>query len=84
MWPCDLYNNDENDTNNKLRDIMKNNKQTYFENMSRAMAQLCDIYALVMTKDTGKVPPTGIWGRIELPTLQQSGNVGGEVDTVSD
>jgi hypothetical protein len=84
MWPCDLYNNDEDDTNNKLRDIMKNNMQTYFENMSRAMAQLCDVYALVMTKDTGNVPQTGIWGRIEFPTLQQSGNVGGEVITVSD
>jgi hypothetical protein len=84
MWPCDLYNNDENDTNNKLRNIMKNNKQTYFENMSRAMAQLCDVYALVMTDDPTNVPQTGIWGRIEFPTLKQSGNVGGEVITVSD
>lgn len=62
---------------------MTNNKQTYFENMSSAMAQLCDIYALVMTQDTKNVPQTGIWGRVEFPALQQSGNVGGEVITVS-
>jgi hypothetical protein len=63
---------------------MENNRQTYFENMSRAMAQLCDVYALVMTMDTNDVPTNGIWGRIQFPTVQQSGNVGGEVITVSD
>lgn len=63
---------------------MRNNRQTYFENMSSAMAQLCDVYALVMTNTPTNVPATGIWGRVEFPTLKQSGNVGGEVSTVSD
>jgi hypothetical protein len=84
MWPYGLYNGNETDTSNSLRDVMTNNRQTYFENMSRAMAQLCDVYALVMTDNPTDVPTTGIWGRIEFPTLIQSGNVGGDVITVSD
>lgn len=51
--------------------------------MSRAMALLCDTYATVMTNDPKKVPKSGIYGRIEEPTLQQIGNPDGQVDTVS-
>jgi hypothetical protein len=51
--------------------------------MSRAMVKLCDAYALVMAKDMADVPTEGIWGWTEFPTLQNSGNVGGEVITVS-
>ena len=51
--------------------------------MSRAMAKLCDVYALVMTMDPTNVPNNGIWCRVELPTVQQNGNVGGEVINVS-
>ncbi|KAI9768543.1 MAG: hypothetical protein M1839_004010 [Geoglossum umbratile] len=50
--------------------------------MARAISMLCSIYATVMTKDPKNIPQTGVWGRIELPTLQLTGNPGGQVDTV--
>jgi hypothetical protein len=51
--------------------------------MSKAYAMLCDVYALVMTKDPENVIETGIWGQVEKPTLQQTGNPGGQVNVVS-
>jgi len=58
-------------------------RQIYFENMSRAFAQLCSGSSLVMTNDPQNVPMTGIFGRIELPTAQQDTNIGGQVNLVS-
>ncbi|KAI9868786.1 MAG: hypothetical protein M1813_004637 [Trichoglossum hirsutum] len=46
------------------------------------MAMLCKTFATVMTDDPKKIPLTGIWGRIELPTLELTGNPGGQVDTI--
>lgn len=51
--------------------------------MSRAMAQLCNGFAMVMTPHVKNVPIDGIWGRVELVTLQETGNVGGQVIAVS-
>lgn len=62
----------------------KNDKNTYFENMSRAFADLCDNYATVMTEDPHNIPLNGIWGKIEFPELQKTGNPGGQVNSVSE
>lgn len=51
--------------------------------MARAMARLCDKFATVMTEDPKNVPKGGIYGRVEEPELQKTGNPGGQVDTVS-
>jgi hypothetical protein len=85
IWSCSLYNGDVHDTENPLRCIFKDehNRLTYFENMSRAMALLCDTSANVMTKDPKEIPKSGIYGRIEEPTLQQTNNPGGQVNLVS-
>ena len=56
---------------------------TYFENMSRAFAELCDQSALLLTHDPGHIPPGGIWARIEEPALKCSGNTGGRVDEIT-
>jgi hypothetical protein len=55
---------------------MKNKKDrnTYFENMSRAFAQLCGVYCTVMTPDPNNIPSDGIWGRIEYPELKRTSN----------
>ncbi|KAF8241422.1 hypothetical protein K440DRAFT_642771 [Wilcoxina mikolae CBS 423.85] len=81
IWPCGLYNGDLKD-DNPLRCIFKSNtvRTTYFENMSRAMAKLCDKFATVMTKDIHNIPTDGIWGRVEEPTLKETGNIGGQVN----
>ncbi|KAH0558550.1 hypothetical protein GP486_004793 [Trichoglossum hirsutum] len=83
IWPCELYNGDDN-SGNPLRCIFKDNtmRLTYFENMSRAMAMLCKTFATVMTDDPKNIPQPGIWGRIEEPTLKLTGNPGGQVDTI--
>jgi hypothetical protein len=85
MWPCNLYDGDTGGINNPLRCIFSddNLRKTYFENISRAMAQLCDVLATVMTADPNNIPLTGIWGRVEFPALQQTGNSGGQVNAVS-
>jgi hypothetical protein len=90
MWPCNLYNGDTSDDNHPLRCIFDRanrgdtaDRTTYFEHMSEAMAISCDVFATVMTRDTDSIPKDGIWGRIEEPALQQTGNPGGQVDTVS-
>ena len=57
-------------------------RQTYFENMSRAFAQLCDRSALLLTRDPASVPADGIWARIEEPALKTLGNCGGRVDEI--
>src|ERR1700760_4113969 len=51
-------------------------RNTYFSSMSQAMAEMCDIFATVMTKDLNDVPTDGIWSRVEFPTLQRSDNQG--------
>ncbi|KAH8667475.1 hypothetical protein BGZ60DRAFT_431709 [Tricladium varicosporioides] len=78
IWPSSWYNNNVKDTKNPLRCIIqdKAKRGTYFTNMSTAMAQMCDIFATVMTKDINNVPQDGIWAKAEFPTLQASGNQG--------
>jgi hypothetical protein len=73
-----------------LRDILKKtgdtntpDTQTYFENMSEAYASLCSEYTWVMVDTLPAVNEKGIWGKIEKPTLQKTGNPGGQVDRVS-
>lgn len=76
------------DDTNPLRDILAPNStdmRTYFKNMSKAFAELCDVYALVMANDPKNVPINGtIWGEVEFPALMQTGNKGGQVNSVSD
>lgn len=84
MWPCDYYNGDLEDENNRLRCIFKDKdtRTEYFEHMSEAMAISCDIFATVMTNFTDNIPQDGIWGRVEQPALQRTGNPGGQIDTI--
>jgi hypothetical protein len=73
MWPKRYYNGDTEDVNNPLRCIMKDkdgNRRIYFENMSRAMARVCSVFATVMTDNPKNIPQTGIWGRVEQVELQ--------------
>lgn len=89
IWPCNLYNGDINDMTNPLRcffDTQKNgeaDRTTYFSHMSEAMAISCDIFATVMTNFTNNIPQNGIWGTVEQLALKQTGNPGGQVDTVN-
>jgi hypothetical protein len=55
---------------------------TLFENMSRGFAELCDSFATVMAPDPNNVPEDGYWGTVEFPAIKQTGNRGGQVDTV--
>jgi hypothetical protein len=91
VWPCALYRESQDDSNS-LRNILRKptaanpnpDRLTYFENMSRAYAEICDDTAVVMHNTTvGGQPVTeiqeltsGIWTTVELPTLKQTGNVG--------
>ena len=52
----------------------KKTKNTYFENVSRAFADLCGEFATVMTADPtpGNIPKDGIWGRIEQVELERT------------
>lgn len=50
--------------------------------MSQAYAELCSGDVLVMTDNPKNVNEKGIWGQVEKPTLQQTGNVGGQVNVV--
>ncbi|KAI9770479.1 MAG: hypothetical protein M1839_003194 [Geoglossum umbratile] len=83
IWPCNLYRGD-NATTNPLRCIFDNEalRTLYFENMSRAMAMLCDVSATVMTKDVNHIPKGGIWGRVEDSTLKREDTPGGRVDEI--
>ena len=54
----------------------KAKRKTYFENMSEAMATMCDVFATVMSPDVKDVLMTGIWGQVEFPTLMRSDNDG--------
>lgn len=84
IWPSGFYNGDVQDTSNPLRNIFSGAKDTrkYYEHMSSAMAQLCDGYATVMTKDISSIPLDGIWGTSELPTLKRGGKRGESVHTI--
>ncbi|KAI9857993.1 MAG: hypothetical protein M1813_007963 [Trichoglossum hirsutum] len=77
IWECKYYNGDLNDVDNPLRCIFSNSaeKLTYFENMSRAMALTCTGDTTVMVRDVNDIPATGVFGRIERPTLEHSGLV---------
>ena len=91
VWPCPLYNN-STDVSNPLRNILRvptagnpnPDRYTYFENMSRAYAKICDTTALVMHNTPAGVKPvddirlltSGIWATVEYDTLQLLGNVG--------
>lgn len=46
-------------------------RETYFENMSRAYAQICELFATLITPDVNNIPTTGIWARIEQPELER-------------
>ncbi|KAJ2979247.1 hypothetical protein NUW58_g2832 [Xylaria curta] len=76
MWDRSLYIlNDVDD--NPLRCIGNDNGQrrTYFENMSRAMATLCDgPFAAVMDRDIQNVFLGSIWGMVEFPQLMRDDN----------
>jgi hypothetical protein len=54
----------------------KAKRKTYFRNMSRAMATMCDIFATVMSPKVKDVRMDGIWGQVEFPTLERSDNDG--------
>jgi hypothetical protein len=51
-------------------------RNTYFSSMSQAMAEMCDVFATVMTKDLNNVPTDGIWFNVAFPTLQRFDNQG--------
>jgi len=82
MWPKSQYVKTQT-TSNPMRCIMQTPdwRQTYFENMSQAVAEMCSVFATVMTVDIQKIPDDGIWHNIEFPTLQLRGNQG-QVDFV--
>jgi hypothetical protein len=44
-------------------------RQTYFENMSRSVAMLSDVFATVMDPTPASPRVDGIWGRVEFPQL---------------
>jgi hypothetical protein len=58
-------------------------KKIYFKNMSEAYAELCSGIAYLMSATPNIVPQDGIWYKTEFPTLKQTDNPGGRVDTVS-
>ncbi|KAI8938325.1 hypothetical protein NX059_005977 [Plenodomus lindquistii] len=84
MWSCDHYNGDKSSEDNRLRCIFSEDSARieYFSHMSEAMAISCDNFATVMTNFTDNVPQDGIWGTVEQPALQRTGNPGGQVDTI--
>lgn len=51
-------------------------RKTYFQNMSEAMATMCDVFATVMSPNPKDVIMDGIWGQVEFPTLMRSDNDG--------
>ncbi|KAH8659881.1 hypothetical protein BX600DRAFT_438114 [Xylariales sp. PMI_506] len=77
MWDTSLYNDDKNDQQNKLRTIMGSDtqRQTYFENMSRAMAHMCSGTAEVMDYSWPMVKMDRIWGRVEFAEIQSNNQV---------
>lgn len=56
---------------------------TYFTQMSQAYAELCSGQAWLMSATPDFVPIDGIWFKTEFPTLQKTGNPGGQVNNVS-
>jgi len=78
MWDASLYNDEQVDTNSLrcilLTDKGKNtpDRQTYFENMSRAMAIQCAVSATVMDKDPKNPVTDGIWYLVEFDQLQKN------------
>lgn len=68
-------------TKNPLRCIMqkkRTDRRMYFENMSKAFASLCDVFATVMdasiapnNKTFNTVEKAGIWFNTEFPMLQK-------------
>ena len=83
MWPKYLYNSDENDLENPLREIMGDEqlRYVYFSNMSRAMARMCNYVASVMDKNFPDVRLDGIWGQVEFEELK-AGNGDTRVDFI--
>ncbi|CAO2654108.1 Nn.00g108410.m01.CDS01 [Neocucurbitaria sp. VM-36] len=80
VWPSGYYSK-KMITNNPLRCIMQKKdteRRKYFQNMSKAFASMCDVFATVM--DSGITPKdktfdsvnkAGIWYKTEFPTLQR-------------
>ena len=54
--------------------------QEYFDNMSKAMAETCDVFATVMTTGVENLPQAGIWGHTQFPQLR-AGDIDGKVDS---
>ncbi|KAM7190047.1 hypothetical protein V8F20_009880 [Naviculisporaceae sp. PSN 640] len=77
MWARPLYRN-AIVSNNPLRCIMQDKtlRRQYFAAMSESMAIMCDVFATVMDPNPSSPREDGIWGQVELPTLQRSGNEG--------
>lgn len=76
MWDRSLYILDDVE-DNPIRCIAKDDGQrrTYFENMSRAMATMCDgPQADVMDHDIHNVYMDSIWGQVEFPQLRRDDN----------
>ncbi|KAH7378238.1 hypothetical protein BKA66DRAFT_550652 [Pyrenochaeta sp. MPI-SDFR-AT-0127] len=79
VWPRDYYNK-RITTNNPLRCIMQQkytDQRKYFQNMSKAFASLCDVFATVMdssitpkNKTFNTVNKAGIWFKTEFPMLR--------------
>jgi hypothetical protein len=61
-------------------------RQEYFDNMSKAMAETCDVFATVMTTDVENLPQAGIWGRIQFPQLKAGSSDGkvGSLDLINE
>ncbi|KAM7187325.1 hypothetical protein V8F33_011315 [Rhypophila sp. PSN 637] len=77
MWATRLYRN-AIVANNPLRCIMQDEitRRQYFAAMSESMAIMCDVFATVMDPNPSSPRLDGIWGQVEFPTLQRSGNEG--------
>jgi hypothetical protein len=76
MWATSLRILDDVDSN-PIRCSAKNHTQlsTYFENISRAMAIICNgLDAFIMDLDIHDVYMSSIWGLVEFPRLARADN----------
>ena len=79
VWPGGYYNK-KIIKSNPLRRIMqdKRTQQQYYQNMSKAFASMCDVFATVMDANItpenntpDKVNKAGLWFKAEFPMLRQ-------------
>ena len=88
VWPCEYYNLDKDDPNNRLRDFIGDEAKRlkYFEEMSRAYAFMCSGYSVLFTEDINNIPMNGIWGQVEYRTATRDSDFEppkGETDFLS-